>query len=99
VTVYDLEGYLVLVAVLLALTVKAFAFVNALLWPSGAYAVAGRGSKRGWLVVLGLGLALQVAFVDPSPYDAPHLLLNLVQLGFAIVALVFVLDVRPALTR
>ncbi len=98
-TVYDLEGHLVLAAVILALVVKAFAFVNALLWPTGAYAFAGHGSKRRWLVLLGVGLGLQIAFVDPSPYDPLHLVLNLVHVGFMIVALVYVLEVRPALAR
>ena len=82
---------MVMLAVTLALfAVKAFAFVDALTRPAETFDAAGKWSKPGWAIVLGLFLALHM--VRWSPVD----LFNIVG---TIAAFVYVLDVRPAVSQ
>lgn len=90
--VFVFEGYVMLAVVLLALAVKAFAFVNALLWPAEAYTAASKLTKPAWLAILGLGLAAQVLLIQASPLNPLHLIAS-------IAALVFLFDVRPAVAE
>jgi hypothetical protein len=87
--VFLLEGYVMLAVVLLSLGLKAFAFVNALLWPAEAYTAASKLTKPAWLAILGLGLAAQVLLINSSPLNPIHLIAT-------IAAIVFLVDVRPA---
>ncbi len=88
-TVFDLEANFMLVVELALLAVKVFTFVNSLLWSAESYTAAGKMTKPAWTIILGLGLAVQ--FVFPG-------LLNLLNLVFTIAALVYLADVRPALS-
>ena len=88
--IFVFEGYVGLVVLLGMLVLKGFAFANACLWPSSAYALTGKQTKQLWLGLLGVGLLADLALVG-------HLLWP-VSLGFLIVALVYVLDVRPAVS-
>lgn len=75
-----------LAVVFLALTaVKVWALVDALVRPAQAFEVADKLTKTGWLWILGLTVAA-------------HLLLNslLLSLVGTVAALVYLLDVRPA---
>lgn len=87
--VFVLESYIILAVIMIALAVKAFAFVNALMWPAEAYTAAGKLTKPGWLAILGIGLAAQVVLIQASPINVIHLI-------FSIAAIVFLVDVRPA---
>jgi hypothetical protein len=89
--VFVAEGYIMAAVVLLALALKAFAFVNALLWPAEAYTAAGKLTKPAWCAILGLGLAAQVLLLGSSPLNPIHLIAT-------IAAIVFLVDVRPAVS-
>jgi len=82
------EGYVALVVLLGMLAVKSYAFANALLWPSAAYTLTHKLSKQAWLGLLGVGLVADLVLMAHP--------LGLVSLGFLIPALVYILDVRPA---
>lgn len=84
----DVQSTIMLVALLIAVLAKAFAFVTALTFPAEAYEAAGKLTKPAWSVILGVGLALQLVVQDP---------LFLVNLGLLIAAFVYLADVRPAL--
>lgn len=85
----QLEGYAALAVILGMLAVKGLALANACLWPSAAYVITHRQTKRLWLAVLGLGLLLDLALLwHPVAF---------VSFGFLVPALVYLLDVRPAL--
>ncbi|CAM3267085.1 DUF2516 domain-containing protein [Nocardioides dubius] len=84
------QSTVLMVVLLIAVVVKAFAFINALLWPAAAYDAAGKLTKNAWVAILGVGLAAQIILITGSP-------LNLIHLIASIAALVYVLDVRPAL--
>ncbi len=88
--VFDIENYLSLAAGILLLVVKIFAFVNSLLFPRAAYVAAGKLTKVGWAAILGVGMVVQVVFVQYSP-------INFLNLAFTIAAFVYLADVRPAL--
>jgi hypothetical protein len=91
VNIYLIEGWILLAVIMIALAVKAFAFVNALMWPAEAYSAANKLSKPGWLAILGLGLAAQVLLINASPLNPIHLIAS-------IAAIVFLVDVRPAVS-
>ena len=57
--IFVIEGWIILAVILIALAVKVFAFVNALMWPAEAYSAASKLTKPGWLAILGVGLAAQ----------------------------------------
>lgn len=90
--IFVVEGYVILAVIFLALAVKAFAFVNALLWPSEAYSAANKLTKPAWLAILGIGLAAQVILINASPLNPIHLIAS-------IAAIVFLVDVRPAVAE
>jgi hypothetical protein len=84
-----LPGAVSLVVFYALLAVKIFAFVSALLFSADAYRAAGKWSKHGWVAVTGIAAFLQ-AF--------PLVGLMLVNLALTIAALVYLADVRPALS-
>lgn len=87
--IYEVQGTLYLVVLLVMLGVKGFAFVNSLLFSAEAYDAAGKLTKTAWCAITGLGFAAQLIILG-SP-------LNLISLVFFIAALVYLADVRPAL--
>jgi len=82
-----IEGQVSLFIALAMLAVKIFAFVSALTFSGDAYEAAGKLTKPAWTIILGLGAVLQLLLVGT--------ILNLV---FTVAALVFIVDVRPALS-
>lgn len=89
--IFLIEGWILLAVIMIALAVKAFAFVNALMWPAEAYSAANKLTKPGWLAILGIGLAAQVLLINSSPLNPIHLVAS-------IAAIVFLVDVRPAVS-
>lgn len=79
-----------LVIEIVLLAVKIFAFVNALRFSDDAYRAAGKLTKPAWTIILGLGVAAQVV-LSGSP-------LNLINLALTVAALVYLADVKPALS-
>ena len=75
-----------LVVLLVLLVTKGFAFVAALLYPAEAYVATGKLTKPAWCAITGLGFAAQL-FLGST----------LLTLVFTIAALVFLVDVLPAL--
>lgn len=90
--VFQIEDWFSLALMLVMLGVKIFALVNSLLWSSEHYRVAGKLTKPGWIVILALAVALQLVamWLNAGGF-------GIVSLGFLIAALVYILDVRPAL--
>ena len=86
--IFVFEGYVGLVVLIGMLVLKGYAFANACLWPSSAYTMTGKQTKPLWLALLGTGLVAELLLMQWSLWP--------VSLAFVIVALVYVLDVRPA---
>ena len=89
---FEFQGYVYLVVTLAMLAVKAFAFISSLMYPAEAYTATGKLTKPAWTIILGLGLLSQVLLLNSSP-------INLILLAFTIAALVYLADVRPALSE
>ena len=88
--VFAVEGITMLVIEIVLLAVKIFAFVNSLRFSDEAYRAAGKMTKPAWTIILGLGVAAQIVLAG-SP-------LNLINLALTVAALVYLADVKPALT-
>ncbi len=87
--VFQWELGLTLVVGLVLLAVKVFAFINAVLYSAESYTAANKLTKQAWMIILGLGLAVQIVMpAGPT---------NLINLVFTIAAFVYLADVRPAL--
>lgn len=82
------ESYVQLVVFFVLLVIKIFAFVSSLLYSCEAYLAADKLNKPTWCIVLGIAVVLQLL---PLP-------LMIVNLAMTIAALVYLADVRPALT-
>lgn len=67
---------------------QAFAFVDAVTHKPGQYVAADKLTKTAWLIILGLGVAAHMLFWSP---------LSLFNLVGIIAAIVYLVDVRPAL--
>lgn len=80
------NGFMALLALAL-LAVKIFAFASSALHTSESYEAAGKLTKWGWMLILGLAVVGQV-LMHP---------IGLVNLALTIAALVYLADVRPAL--
>ena len=87
--VFMFEGYVGLAVYAALLILKAFAFVNACLWRPDAFPAADRLTKNHWLAIAGIALVLQAV-----PLGGIFSILNL---AGTVAALVYLLDVRPAL--
>lgn len=84
--IFQVEGTVAWLLALTLLALKIASLVISLLYPDEAYRAADRLTKAAWVAILGIGLAVQLVLASP--------ILNVV---FTIAALVFFLDVRPAL--
>ncbi len=87
--VFDIQGAVLLVAIVVMLGVKIFAFVSSLMYSAESYEAANKLTKPAWCAILGVGMAAALVFVG-SP-------LGLINLAFTIAAFVYLADVRPAL--
>ena len=87
---FAVEGMTMLVIDIVLLAVKIYAFVNALRYSDDAYRAVDKLNKMAWCVILGLGVAAQVVLAG-SP-------LNLINLAMTVAALVYLADVKPALS-
>jgi hypothetical protein len=81
---WPLTGAFLVINVVMAL-IKLFALIDAATRPAGAFTYADKQTKQFWLIVLGLALV--------STFVGFFTLIGLV------AALVYILDVRPALVR
>ena len=81
------DGWLLLILYWASLALTAWAFVDALIRPAAGYVAAGKLSKPGWAA--STGLALLVIFWQTTP-------LSLLGLPAVIAAIVYLVDVRPA---
>jgi hypothetical protein len=88
--VFTVESTTMLVIEIALLAVKIFAFVTALRFSDESYRAAGKMTKAAWTIILGLGVVTQVV-LSGSP-------LNLINLALTVAALVYLADVKPALS-
>lgn len=72
---------------LILLAVKLFAFINALTWQDRYYDAAGKLNKNAWCLITGLAVAGELVLMGQP-------LINLIG---TVAALVYLVDVRPAL--
>ena len=84
--IFQVEGTVAWVVALAVLALKIATLVISLLYPDEAYRAADRLTKPAWMAILGIGLAAQLVLGS-----------TIINLAFTIAALVFFLDVRPAL--
>lgn len=93
--VFEIQGLAMLVLLLALIAVKAFTFVNALMYSAEAFDAVMKQPKKTWITILGIGLAIQLVTL----VIALGLLTSILNLGFTIAALVYLADVRPALRQ
>ena len=86
--IFTAESYLILLVTFVALATSIFAFVNSLLYSGEAYEAAGKLTKTTWCTILGIGVLIQ--FVPLGFF--------IIQLALLVAALVYLADVRPALS-
>lgn len=87
--VLQAEMTFMMIMELVLLVVKIFAFVNSLMYSAQAYDAANKLTKPAWTIILGLGVAVQLVLGGT---------IGLISLIFTIAALVYLADVRPALS-
>lgn len=85
--VFYAQSIVMLLVSLAILTLSIFAFVNSLLYPAEAYAAAGKLTKTTWCTILGIGVVLFFVPIN----------LSLVTIAMLVAAIVYLVDVRPAL--
>jgi hypothetical protein len=86
-SVLQLQNGVMTIVHLALLVVTLFAFISSLLYPAEAYRAAGKWTKQGWSILLGVAVFLPL-FIS----------LGLIQIALTIAALVYLADVRPALS-
>jgi hypothetical protein len=88
VSIFALPSLILMMVSLVMFVLQAFAFVDAVTHRPDAYAAADKLSKNAWMIILGLGLVAHMLFWDP---------INLFNLAGIIAAIVYLVDVRPAI--
>lgn len=87
-SVYSGIGLIMLIVHFATIVISIYAFVMSLTYSAQAYDAAGKWTKQGWAIVLGLGSLFTVVGIG---------LPIIISLAFLIAALVFLADVKPAL--
>ncbi len=82
----NVQGVVVLVLWVVLLGLKGFAFIDCLRAPTQVFPAVGRQSKILWLVLTGLALLTGLL---------PNLTLSLFGIAGAVVALIYLFDIRP----
>jgi hypothetical protein len=85
--VFGFEGTITVVFLFAILVLEIFAFISALTYSSRAYEAADKLNKPAWLIILGLTAALNFIPLGSS----------MLFIAGIIAALVYLVDVRPAL--
>jgi hypothetical protein len=85
--VFDIQSSIVLVASLALFAIKAWAFVDSVSHKPEVFEAAGKQTKTMWMVLLGVALAAQMLLWHP---------INLINLIGTVAAIVYLVDVRPA---
>jgi hypothetical protein len=86
--VFDIQSSIMLVVALALLAVKIFALVTSLMFTPEHYRAADKMTKQTWVAIL--GIAVGVNLLLPG--------VMILNLALTIAALVFLVDVRPALS-
>ena len=87
--IFAIESSVMLAVSLLLLAVKIFALVTSLMFSPDHYRAADKLTKPTWVAILGLSVIAHVVLGGS---------VGIINLAFTIAALVFLADVRPALT-
>ena len=87
-SVFEIQNSILLVVTLALFVVQGWAFVDAVSHRAEAFVAADKQTKTMWLILLGVALAAHMLIWHPIS------LLNIVG---AVIALVYLADVRPAL--
>ena len=85
--IFEIQGNISLLVIYVLLAVKIFAFINSLLYSAESYEAAGKLNKAAWALILGLAVLVQVLI--PGSF--------LFNIAFTVAAIVFLVDVRPAM--
>ena len=85
---FGIQSGLMMVATLLIFALQAWAFIDAVSHRADAYLAADKLTKPTWLIILGIALAAHMLIWSPMSF------LNLIG---TVAALVYLVDVRPAL--
>lgn len=85
--IFDLQNSVYVLVFFVLLAVKIFAFVNSLLYSAESYEAAGKLTKPAWSLILGLAVLVQLLPIG----------LFIFNIAFTVAAIVFLVDVRPAL--
>jgi hypothetical protein len=80
------DGLLLLVLTWGALALGAWAFIDALVRPAASFVAAGKLTKPGWVAITGIAIAVVYFFGLMSFFGLPAI----------IAAIVYLVDVRPA---
>ena len=86
--VFQIQNAVLGLATLVVFALQAWAFIDAVSHRQDAYPAADKMTKKAWLIILGLALVAHMLIWNPIS------LLNIVGI---VVALVYLVDVRPAL--
>ena len=86
--VQSIQSSILLFATLLLFALQAWAIVDAISHRPEAYEAAGKQTKTMWLVILAVALAAHLIFWNP---------VSLLNIAGAVAAIVYLVDVRPAL--
>ena len=88
-TVLELQSQLLTVVTLALLAIQLWAFVDAVIRGPQQFVAAGKLTKPGWLIILGLALLVHLVLVQS--------LFHLLNLVGAVAAIVYLVDARPAM--
>lgn len=86
--VFQIQSVILLVVSLVIFACQAWAFIDAISHRTEAYPAADKMTKQGWLIILGLALAVHMVFWNP---------ISFLNIAGTIAAIVYLVDVRPAL--
>ena len=89
----DLQFLVVLALTVGAFAVEVFALVEAIRTPAQAFANAGKLTRQAWLAILGVATAIGFLALPFQAYIRPF---DFIAVVAAVAAIVFVVDVRPA---
>ena len=85
---FAIQGTIMSLISLAMFALQAYAFVDAVAQRADAFPAADKMTKQAWLIILGLGVVAHMLFWNP---------LSLFNIAGIIAAIVYLVDVRPAI--
>jgi Protein of unknown function (DUF2516) len=94
---YEIRAWVYLIILVITVLVEIFAFAHCVTRRKDAFLAVGNVPKSGWVAMTGGALAVTFLLGYPTAIGGGSMIANILAMAGMVVALIYILDLRPAL--